>query len=182
MTWSVVRGVVFASVAVLVLVRCGSEEDAAPLERSEATCATTDFSICGYTFDDLNDEVGRLAYTAPFSTALMRWADDERCTRGGSGIRGRCADGKDFLFFRFENTTEVRYYGDNGRPTAVVLMGEESTCGDPCPRESFYGDLEAVRCEDPQAGALCGPMANLGQSDLPFSLGMPLVACEECAP
>jgi hypothetical protein len=182
MTWSGARGVLFAGVAVLGLARCGSDEDPEPLDRDEAGCDTTDFSICGYAFDDLTDEVGRPAYTAPFSSALMRWADDERCSQGGSGVRGRCADGKDFLFFRFGDTTEVRYYDEDGRPVAVVLMVAESTCGDPCPRESFYGSLEDVVCEAPNAGALCGPMGNLEQEDLPFSQGTPLVACEECSP
>lgn len=184
MRTSGIRGVLFAGVAVLALMKCGSDEDAAPLERAEAGCGTTDFAICGYAFDELTDEVDRPAFTSPFSSALMRWSNDERCSQGGFGARGQCEDGKDFLIFRFQGTTEVRYYGDDGRPTAVVLMAAESdsTCGDPCPRESFYGALEDVRCDDPQVGGLCGTMSSIEASDLPFAAGAPLVACEECAP
>lgn len=184
MKTSVVRGVLCAGVAALVLMKCGSDEDAAPVERSEAGCGTTEFSICGYAFDDLSDEVGRPAFTSPFNSALTRWSQDERCDQGGFGARGRCEDGKQFLIFIFEDTTEVRYYGDDGRPIAVVLMAAASdrTCGDPCPRESFYGSLEDVRCDEPQVGGLCGPILSIESSDLPFASGTPLVACEECAP
>lgn len=182
MSASVFRGLLLSGVAVLALARCGSDEEPAPVERSQAGCGTTDFSICGYAFDDLTDEVGRPAYTAPFSSALMRWAEDERCDQGGFGARGECADGKRFLFFRSGETIEVRYY-DGDRPLAVVLMGaESSTCGDPCPRESFYGALADVRCDEPEAGALCGPIGGLAIDALPFAQGAPLVACEECAP
>jgi hypothetical protein len=181
MRTSGIRGVLFAGVAMLALMKCGSDEDAAPVERSEAGCGTTDFSICGYAFDDLTDELNRPAYTSPFSSALMRWADDERCDQGGFGARGLCEDGKEFLFFRFGETTEVRYYDDE-RPIAVVLLGAESTCGDPCPRESFYGALEDVRCDAPKIGGLCGTIGNVEASDLPFAAGAPLNACVECAP
>jgi hypothetical protein len=183
MSASGIRVLVFAGLAMLVLPRCGSDEEAEPLERSEAGCGTTDFSICGYAFDDLEDEVGRPAYTSRFSSALMRWGDDERCAQGGQGVRGECEDGKQFLFFRFGDTSEVRYYDAAGVPIAVALMSaESSSCGDPCPRESFYGTLEDVHCDEPEIGGLCGRMQSVETSDLPFAQGTPLVACEECAP
>lgn len=180
MSTSVIRAVLFAGMALLALARCGSDDEA-PLERSSAGCGTTNFSICGYGFDDLTDELGRPAYTAPFSSALPRWAVDERCSQGATAARGRCAGGKQFLFVVLGETTEVRYYDAEGRPTAVVQRVAESTCGDPCPRESFYGALADVACEDPEIGALCGPLRSIEVSDLPFAAGAPLVACEECA-
>jgi hypothetical protein len=180
MRTSGMRGVLFAGVAALALLKCGSDEDAAPPDRSEAGCGTTDFSICGYAFDDVSDELGRPAYTSPFASALARWDSEAMCQ--GAAARGRCEDGKDFLYWQLGDITEVRYYDEEGRPIAVALMRAESTCGDPCPRESFYGSLEDVRCDNPAVGPICGAVGNLETSDLPFAAGTPLVACEECAP
>lgn len=155
-----------------------SDEDPAPLERAEVGCGATDFSVCGYAFDDLTDEPGRPAFTAPFSTALARWPSEAMCQ--GTVLRGRCADGKDFLYWKLGDTAEVRYYDADGRPTAVAVLRALTTCGDPCPLESFYGTLDAVRCEAPVVGALCGIQVPIGESDLPFSEGTPTNACFEC--
>lgn len=178
-----IRGVLLAGLAVLVLAKCGSDEgEAAPIDRATAGCGTTDFSICGYPFDDLTDELGRPAYTAPLNTTVPRWGSDTMCADGAFAARGRCADGRQFLYWQVGGFTEVRYYGMDGRPSAVALMREESACGDPCPRESFYGALEDLRCDDPQTGPICGAIRRLEPGDLPFSQGTPLIACEECAP
>jgi hypothetical protein len=173
------RYVLVPGSSVLLVAACSSsDEDPAPLARAEVGCGTTDYSICGYAFDDLTDELGRTAYTAPFSSALDRWDSEEMCQ--GTVLRGRCADGKDFLYWKLGDTVEVRYYDSDGRPTAVAVQRATGTCGDPCPLESFYGTLDAVRCEAPEVGALCGVPLRIAASDLPFSEGAPTNACFEC--
>jgi hypothetical protein len=177
---SIGRAVLVAVAGMLLVAACSSDDDPAPLERSEVGCAATDFSVCGYPFDDLTDEVDRPAYTAPFAFALSRWTSEAMCQ--GVVARGRCADGKDLLFWKLGEATEVRYYDSEGRPIGVALLGTTSVCGDPCPRESFYGPLEALRCDEPEMGPLCGPFVRVDAGDLPFADGRPLNACEECSP
>jgi hypothetical protein len=178
MSSSLVRWALVVSASVWAVLACSSSEDD-PLVREEAGCGVTDFSICGFAFDEISDEVGRPAYTSPFGSALDRWDSDAMCE--GVAQRGRCADGKDFLYWKLGEAAEVRYYDDEGRPIAVALLREASTCGDPCPRESFYGAFEDVLCEAPDAGPVCGPFIRISNADLPFSEAAPLNACEECA-
>jgi hypothetical protein len=173
-----VRCALVVGAVLLAASACGSEDAPPAIDRTEVGCGATDFSVCGYAFDELTDEVGRPAYTSPFATTLPRWSNEELCQ--GVVQRGRCADGKDFLYWRLGDAAEVRYYDAEGRPTAVAQRRAESTCGDPCPRESFYGTLEALRCDMPSAGALCGAGVRLTTADMPFSEGIPTVPCAEC--
>jgi hypothetical protein len=166
----------------LALVGCGSDDDPAPIERDDVGCGATDFSACGYTFDDLTDELGRPAYTSPFATALPRWRDEALCAVG-TMQRGRCADGKDFLYYQAGDAAEVRYYDADGRPVAVAVLRpeSESVCGDPCPRESFFGALADLGCAEPDSGVICGMTVRVDNDDLPYSSGAPLNGCVECS-
>jgi hypothetical protein len=179
-----------AFVALCALVACGSDgDDPGPgpgeelgVERSTLGCGVTDFSVCGYPLDTLEDVAGERAYTAPFRFVLEDWGELGRCR--STVVRGECADGKAFLIRNEGMGTEVRYF-DGQTPVGVVRERADAACGDPCPYEDFYGTLESVACESPSFGVICNSGALGTQTDdfpVGFRDGRPLKPCMACEP
>jgi hypothetical protein len=175
-----------ALIALCALAACGSDgggpDQDTEVERSALGCGVTDFSVCGYPLDTLEDQAGERAYTAPFRFVLEDWGELGRCR--STVVRGSCADGKVFLIRNEGMGTEVRYF-DGERPVGVVVERAEAACGDPCPYEDFYGTPESVACESPEFGVICNNGA-LGTpvDDFPvaFRDGRPLKPCMACTP
>lgn len=176
MTGRALRGRAACALLALGLAGCGDEEP----EPIATGCAVREYAACVRPLDDVEDVQGLIAYTARFPNALARWVSEETCAVVAA--RGRCADGKRFLYFRSSAGSETRYFGDDDAVIAVVQAGA-AACGDACRGQVVFGSLDAARCEAPEVGVLCGGSAvgsATAQVIVPFADGEPLGECVEC--